>query len=474
MTAYRAVMTGLAAAIMAIMLLLAGMAGASLPATGAHPETATQASISLAAIEPNPTMNGNITWSTFYNGWSPLEYNTSTRNSTLNASLSTYYTNPVSVNASDVQTKALNGTSTVPFSAMQMWHGAGANTTTTTNSITLTNNGSATEAAGIYYQIPITDLPTSNLAYDFITLEGSISGIKLTGQQGQITIYNKTTSQAIQFKNGEATNNYSPGRITTINNGAFYFSIPLSELQNSSSMNLEETVNNVVKIQAEIYQPATSTNDPITLTITGFNITTMPLTLGAVAGTGNYAFTNGSAFLSSFAPNFKWTSITDGGYSVAVSQSIKETNVSISQTAISDGSYIEQLTYQTTGFSLPTAPGLTYGAFNITESMNGIAGSQYTVAVLNGASFITQIQKLKGNQTLNYGSVNPNHSNSLILSLDLTSSQWNSISAPPSFFSIQGIEYYWYVFLGIILGALGLAGAKSGAVSKEESLRGRK
>ena len=31
-------------------------------------------------IQPTPVMNSNITWSTYYNGWNPLEYNNGSGN----------------------------------------------------------------------------------------------------------------------------------------------------------------------------------------------------------------------------------------------------------------------------------------------------------------------------------------------------------------------------------------------------------
>jgi hypothetical protein len=66
--------------------------------------------------------------------------------------------------------------------------------------------------------------------------------------------------------------------------------------------------------------------------------------------------------------------------------------------------------------------------------------------------------------------VNPNAQNTLVLEVDYTAIQWNSVSQAPSFWvdPIGAIEYYWYIALGVLLGAIGLG---AGMGSKSETFR---
>ena len=140
-----------------------------------------------------------------------------------------------------------------------------------------------------------------------------------------------------------------------------------------------------------------------------------------------------------------------------------------SQSQISSSTYIEQATYQGT-FYTPTAPDLTYTNSNITLPVN-IAGNQYEVANLNGISFLSTLQT-KDNGTFSFGSINPNNQNTLILEVEYTASQWNASTNAPSFFSIQGIEYYWWVGVIGLLSIVGLGAAASSHFNgAEENLK---
>ena len=74
---------------------------------------------------------------------------------------------------------------------------------------------------------------------------------------------------------------------------------------------------------------------------------------------------------------------------------------------------------------------------------------------------------------LAFGNVNPNNANTIVLEVDYTASQWNSVSNAPSFWNdpLGAIEYYWYISLGVLLGAIGLG---AGIGSKSEAFRGVK
>ena len=134
-------------------------------------------------------------------------------------------------------------------------------------------------------------------------------------------------------------------------------------------------------------------------------------------------------------------------------------NITESQTSISDGTYIEEATYQGT-LSLPTAPGLSYGTANVSLNMT-VPGSQFEVATLNGISYLSGVQA-KTNGTYYFGKVNPNSPNSMILQAKYTASQWDASTHAPSFFSLRGLEYYWWV--GVIAG-LSIIGLGAAAVS---------
>jgi hypothetical protein len=68
--------------------------------------------------------------------------------------------------------------------------------------------------------------------------------------------------------------------------------------------------------------------------------------------------------------------------------------------------------------------------------------------------------------------MNPNEPNSVIYQVYYTANQWNSITSPPFFLSIQGIEYYWWVFIIGTFGAIGIfAGLRDYATGKEENAR---
>ena len=89
-----------------------------------------------------------------------------------------------------------------------------------------------------------------------------------------------------------------------------------------------------------------------------------------------------------------------------------------------------------------------------------LPGSQYEVANLNGISYLSEIQS-KTNGTFTFGTVNPNSQNTIILEVEFTASQWNASSTAPSFWSIQGIEYYWWVGVIGLLSLIGLGSVAS-------------
>jgi hypothetical protein len=416
-------------------------------------------------------MNTNITWSTYYNGWNTLEYNTSTANQTLNTQLNPSYANPITISPADIQTDALSqkiGTLN-PFNT-SLWGTAGTGAapgaiiaiTNTTHSITLSENESGAGAYSEYFHlnIPTTDLPSNNPSYDYFTISGTASQPD-TGMYAEIQLGSTGNfTPIIGTKNGNAD-------FSAINtNGALISgnSMPTGQYWASVSLaNANLTVPTTSASIGIVTQIPQSANDhTLTVTITGLGLSTTPQTLGTTTynrqpTTLNY-FTK-VANLTTLDPTFPWTSITSGGYTVATSQPLQ--NLTTQQSSINDGSYTEQVTYQ--GYEqLPTAPDLSYSTTNISIPMN-IPGSQFVVANINGVSYLSTIN-IKDNGTFSFGTVNPNNPNSIVLEIKYTAAQWSGISGPPVWYSIAGVEYYWYVFLGVLLGAIGLgAGVNSRA-----------
>ena len=201
--------------------------------------------------------------------------------------------------------------------------------------------------------------------------------------------------------------------------------------------------------------PATTSSSVYTMTIYGMAMTTYKMSLGTNS-TGAY-ICNGtdSIPMSSFAPNFAWTSVTGNGYSVALAAS--PNNLTQVQTPITSGNYIEQVQYSGS-FELPSAPDLSYTAANITFPLT-VPASQIQVLTLGGSSYINSLgNKTNGTVQLLSG-MNPSSPTSYYAIVEFTASQWQSISHPAGFFTYDGISYYFFIAIGAIAGILGLAGA---------------
>ena len=430
-------------------------------APAAAPESSMQPAASVSNYTPAPTMNTNVTWSIFHSGWNPLKYSNGTANTTLNTVLSAIYANPISANPVDLQSTYLtnsNATGT-PFNSSHLAVAAGAvggsvQTQSYANGIyTLTQNTSANAPnyAGWFLPgfISDTQLPSNNMAFDYITTAFSLSGPAMTGVSATLVTWNSTANSA-----SVANTTIHPGQ-------SIWESAPLSDFKGA---NFNTTVSSSFKPNLELDLPEHASTT-YTIKINAFMITVTPLYLGNNASGPEYIAINPK--LATLSPDFLWQDINNNGYTVATSQPMQ--NVTEQQTSINDGSYTEQATYQGI-FELPTAPDLSYSATNITVPLT-ISGAQYEVANLNGVSYLSSIQS-KTNGTFFFTTVNPNSQNSLVLEVKYTTAQWDSSSSAPSFFSLAGIEYYWWV---AVLGVMGLIGLGSVAISHfggaEETLR---
>lgn len=417
-------------------------------------------------IQPYMTMNTNITWSTFNNGWNALEYNNGTANLTLNTGFSELYNNSIVINPMDMISSAMQG----KVDNVSLVKSITNNTTTLSNGAIRTqgNNG----VNYIYLQtniskqgqngegtiipndcIPVSKLPSNNPSYDILSFMGYFSAPNITGLQAEIGIINGTQIQNPSF--------------AILPNNAFFVSISLKSLQNQAKgYNITgKNAMTFLGIEPKITYPSgISSSATPTLYISGISMTENYMSIGSyVNKTGTHIVSNSTNVkaLNTFSPDFSWTTITNNGYSVATSQPLL--NTTISQTAISNGSYIEEV--QTQGqFKLPSAPDLTYGSANITEQLN-VSSIQVLVLDINGLSYLSTISGKNGTINL-IGSVNPTSSTSFLEIVEYTSSQWNSISGPPGFFSVAGVEYYFdEIVLGLtaLLGMGGLAAHRKAA-----------
>ena len=465
-----------------IIATIALFLGAGVGASGIFSQTATSgtapgmtadASYQASGIEPNPVMNTNITWSNFYSGWNPLEYSNGTTNLTLQTNMSSFYKNPITVNPMNISAQALNGNITgINLGATTNWTTQGAqggavfsaiSKSGHTISTTLNESASATQGNSgpgtmlISKLIPTTSLPSSNANYDYITVAWNMEGTRNSAVSTRLEIFNTTTSSNVSNV-GKFVANSTHGA-----NNNQYISIPLSMLK----MPISATQGYHIALDFLLPEGTAS----YTMNMGGIAITQNQLSLGTMYSNGTLIKAtqmNSSSTLHTFNPNFNWQDITNGGYTVATSQVLQ--NITTSQSSINSGNYIEQVTYQGS-LSLPTAPDLSYSNSNITMPIT-LQGSQFIVANLNGVSFTSTLSGMK-NGTLAFGTVNPNSQNTIVLEVDYTASQWNSVSNAPSFWTdpLGAIEYYWYISLGVLLGAIGLG---TGIGAKANGFRVRK
>ena len=464
-----------------IIATIALFLGAGVGASGIFSQTATSgtapgmtadASYQATGIEPNPTMNTNVTWSTFYNGWKPLEYSNGSANLTLQTNTSSYFKNPTTVNESGLEmptnyiVAGLNWTN--PTNWKDRYSQDSPSVTNTSSSLTLSaknTNLTTTKTANYWLPLPIGKLPSVNPAYDYITVIGYYHSTQLLTNGGSIQIVaNDTNTGATNTKEHqdinithEETSNSPNGYYLNQTFEPFFIST------NAIGINLTNA--QYIGIGLGLNTPPNST--AASITITNMMVTTYQVTLGT-SSYGPVSGQYGNAELTKFDPNFKWTEIKNNGYTVATSQPLQ--NITTSQSSVNTGNYIEQVTYQGT-FSLPTAPDLSYSNTNTTMPVS-INGNQFIVANLNGVSYTSTLNGMK-NGTLAFGNVNPNNENTIVLEVDYTASQWNSVSQAPSFWSdpLGAIEYYWYITLGVLLGAIGL---ETGIGAKYEGFRVRK
>ncbi len=418
-------------------------------------------------IVPTPLMITNATISEHYNGWSPLEYNNGTANLTLPAQ--EYGNNPITLNPALIKSPELQGNDINPGTP---WDKGAANQTTTlaggsvwtltegTGEITLKANSSNAGNEYTYFNvfnINTTSLPSNNPSYDWITIQATFTGSDLTGLTKQIIIDNATS------------NPYTAGSYIAINapDGSSIITFSLQQMIQNAGSNQNFNLSKNTHYQVYMYMniPAAASTEEY-MSITGASVSEIPYTIGTIDKNGSYITpnqVNASQPIATFSPDFPWTEVPN--FNVSIEQSMQKEIVS--NAAINSQDYSEQATYQGY-FELPNAPDTSYGTSTVQMNMT-IPGKQFIVAQMNGASYLTLIQA-KNNGTFTFGTVNPITQNTMILEVDYTTSQWNSVSNPPSFWTnpIKTIEYYWYLAIGAALALIGLG---AGYASHSESLR---
>ena len=454
-----------------VVLMILSALVIALPAMQGREYEMNPAAAASANIQPNPMLNTNVTWSTYNHGWRPLEYNNGTANLSLNATMSAFYANPISVNPSDVVSPALYNDSwagqkwldTANWTAPSVFGSTDTISNPTPTSIEITVNGSkagAVDTAIIGQTALISQLPSSNTAYLYETIAGyTTSSSPMVGVTLTLYVFSNSNFYAVALNGSRIVNSSIEGSEATdiIPLGTpFMVSFPLSDFSKSIS----SFANVQPRIQLNI-PTQTVSNNYVYLHITGAAITTHLMSLGTTANGTQVEGSFNSIDLASLNPTFSYSSIIDNGYSVAVSQPLQ--NLTTQQSAINSGSYIEQVEYQGQ-YNLPTAPDLSYGPANITEHFN-VSTSQTQVLDINGVSYLSAITG-KNNTVLLLSSVNPNGQTEFLQIVDYTQSQWTSISSPPGIFTLAGIEYYWEE---LIVAILAIVGVGAGAASRHAS-----
>ncbi len=432
---------------------------------GAASHSISAATTTSTNYQPNPSLNTQVSWSTFNSSMSYNQYLNSTGGiNYLNVQNGSG--NFIALNPSDIQSKDLqkDNLSKGPVWDTNIWSCAppGYDIATTYgvsgNNVYYTAGENTTNGASgyIYYEIPTSDLPSNNPAYDYITIIYSLAGTDQTGVSGSINIQNSSN------------NAYTIQSITPGQSG--YISISLEQIEKESGYRATfnttgSGATNYVKIRGMIGTPASTTDNIYNLSIEGMALTTYSMTLGSNSTGAHINQGIGNIYLADFNPAVPMT-ISTNGYSENLTQPMSLTNYSVTQTPLTSGNYIEQVGYQAT-FSLPSSPDLSYSASNFSLPLS-VPASQFQVLEVNGVSYVSSLGNKTNGTAVLLSSVNPTSTISYLAYVDYTATQWQSISHPAGIFTVDGIEYYWFIVVGAIAGLLGLAGGVRHAHNKAD------
>lgn len=463
-------------------------------------------------------LEGNVTFSNHTAGQAPLQYISQFGTAAnLSASLDSRTANPIDINPMDVYAPGVLQNDTAAGTKWELtsqWHqnlnsiagGAVESIASVVQNgqraiaITANTSGAASTMAGYYIELNSSAWPSTNLAFDYITAAMTLTGAPNSGVYATIGFENSSSAAGYWIGGYSEVAEAATNASTAVNpivtgpspigageirpGGTLYVTISLEQLNtvhttfNSTSRTTSVLVFVICSLPKEV-------STPYTMTLSALALTTMPLTFGAttwktknVTSAVQGQIFNGSVNLTTLSPTFSYSYITGGGYTVAITQaasSLPDSAVNTAQTPISRGPYVEQVTYSFM-LGLNAAPGLTYGAFKLTDRVT-LAPAQYVSVTYAGTSYLGDYTAagVKGNYTTLVSAASPTINESWVGTVQFTQAQWNSITSAPGLFTLAGIAYYWYVAIGVIASALigGSAWASRNA-SEERVIRGRK
>jgi len=467
-------------------VLIAGIfiAMALTPTTsGGQSQMQPQTTTATTVNETMPYLNTNVTWSAFNSSMTPNEYLNGTASPNyINAEPSVFYKNYISINPSLIianhalQNDTLGSLSTTWDS--YLWgsiSGSATNVTVSNSWANVSNMGEeklTTDITGTHssvwahmgYTINAPNYSSQNTMYDYVTAIISVSTPINSGAVGTLSLWNSSGAGA----------GYTP----SISSGTYYISESLAQYEKNTNYSITfnttdgKGYSSNVGPMLNLQIPSGSPDGTYSITLNGLAMTTYPISFGSNANGTTITNNAGNLQLTEFHPDISNVTIANGGYSEALSEPMSMgLNYTYTQAQITGSQFIEENT-QEANLEFPTGSDISYSNSNISLILNGISGNQIGIYNINGVSYSSSVSDTHGNQTLYTGSVNPNQPNNVIIQTEYTAQQWNSITQAPFFLSVQGIEYYWWIFLIGTFGAIGIfAGLRSYSEGKEENLR---
>jgi hypothetical protein len=465
-----------------------------------------------AKLEPTPGLAGNVTVSTHLFGADPLSYvDSAGASQTLVAHVDTaHVANPFILNPTGVVAQGvLQGVRVAGglWNNSSLWNGmstaAGQHQTgptlVTVNGLSAVQwtinatNGAAEDSVTDFKTNIVQALwPSANPTFDYWTeiweVSSSVACATCAAYLGFANASGNGINQKIAWSNANGGIEPVGSAGGTVNvvpavgaNSILYVSASMAQLSSTANLGLNATgAGSTASVNPTlwVHTPKTTTAITITINLVGMAFGTAPMTFGRTywAGTENANITRQAAAaplnLSSLGSSFTYTSITGGSFTVAIRQGAIDVGLaSISQTGNPNGT--ETITY-VFNFGLPIAPSLSYATFKVADTPR-LAAWQYAAVSFGGAAYtsVYQVKANVGNYSTLVSSVVPTTAAAWVGTVTYTTDQWDLISAPPAFFSQNGIQFYWYEVIGAILLFTGL-GASAWATRNQRGLRVRR
>jgi hypothetical protein len=476
--------------------------------------------------EPDPWMEGNATISNHLQNYSTLQYPSGASSGVLAARVDPWVVNPLTITPNDIVAPGIlqaqkiggvywNSTTTVNYGATTAGWNVGYSaldgatetgpTVTTANSepaVSFSWNFSSHEATpyeAVGFQVSQAQYASSNLQFNYATFGVSISGPSLSTTLLEPSFQNISGgAQKVQTEFGTLLSTGLPSRLGTTSGTTFsaslaagtaslYFSVPLSAIT-STTENLNLSVATGFNFGFIMDGKASTTSTTYTATVTQVALTTGPFNLGttewgplATEKPTQCVLYFGAANITALVPSFSYTSIASGGFTVAIVQSANDlpaadvvttaNAVSVANATSGGPGYVEQVTYNY-AYGLPTASGVSYGAFKFVDEPE-VTGAQYAVVTVGGTGYTTTYQAYSaGTVHTVISSVSPTTTTYWVGVVYFTGPQWDLIATAPGIFSAGGIEYWWFILVGAIIAIAG--GSSAWVTSNERSLKVRR